>query len=276
MDSKNPSNSQDAIDGNVVATRSQTVTDDDMRSLLQEIMQTQSLRHIANDNLNYLCHHGHKLQLKTYKTSNNNTQNFDCTLCKKRYNYQQCWQCNADTCIDLFICHGCAEMDKNSKLHHYLAAKLYEKIIHNETSSFQSTLDQMVNDTSVDYNFVINQWHAKDLYGHSLLTAASQHSNIEIVTALLKYKPNVDVQCTGDHRKGATPLWLACFNNNDAIAKLLIKNNANPNIFETTDNITTFMAAAFHGNITTIDLLMRGVSCRLFFVFFWSCCAVLL
>lgn len=291
---------EDEVDGSEVAIRSETITDDEMSSLLQEIMKTQqkkSLRLLATDNLNYTCHRGHKLQLKSYEnkkkkkktTGNNenkdehddhdyhddhmhggsggnarNNNSFCCTLCRKEYvNQQQCWQCNSDEkeCGELFLCHGCAELDNNSKLHYFIASKLYEKIIKNKTKEFASSLDEMINNNNnnLDHDFILNKWHSKeDNYGHSLLTAASQHNNIDIIKLLLKYKLNVNVQCIGDKFTNATPLWLACFNGNVPIVKLLIENNADPNIFETSDNITTLMAAAFHGNVTIIDLLMNA------------------
>lgn len=88
--------------------------------------------------------------------------------------------------------------------------------------------------------------------GATALFLAAQEGHTEVVRLLLAHDASVDKVCAG-----ATPLLQACSANHTETAKLLIDNHANTNYMSPIKRGTPLMQAAFYGNVTLMEHLLR-------------------
>jgi len=96
----------------------------------------------------------------------------------------------------------------------------------------------------------------KTYNGYSLLYFATLFNNINIVKLLLN-KVNIDVYNGNKRERYPTALSVAAINNNQNITRLLLKNNANPNISDSDNFTLLYRCIDNECNLDIIQLLLE-------------------
>ena len=119
----------------------------------------------------------------------------------------------------------------------------------------QQQLSQLHKSQQLNLDIILNKSTYGDLHRPLIVIAASENS-VEMIEILLKYNANVNVTS----KTNETALYFACWNNNVSMVKILLssKNNANPNIIDTENNVSCIWRACYHGNLEIIRLLLNN------------------
>ena len=105
----------------------------------------------------------------------------------------------------------------------------------------------------------MNQYDEKNEY--TPIHIACLENNVEILTLLLKYNPNVNLLCKPNTHKYTT-MHIAAIKKNVLMMKLLIQHGFDcdkfiNNIYYEKDHRSVFLELCFTGNVECIDYLMN-------------------
>ncbi|HJD59401.1 MAG TPA: ankyrin repeat domain-containing protein [Rickettsia endosymbiont of Omalisus fontisbellaquei] len=93
-----------------------------------------------------------------------------------------------------------------------------------------------------------------DQFGMTILHRVIQSQKTELATRIInELKPNANIQA----KNGWTPLYLACVKQEVDLAELLLKNNANPNLYYFSTKISPLYIASEKTNIPLMKLLLN-------------------
>lgn len=102
------------------------------------------------------------------------------------------------------------------------------------------------------YYFIILFITLSNLHSQNNIFDVCRNGNVEDIKILYKQNPDI---INKKNDAGYSPLILACYHNNEEIAKFLINNIKDVN--ESSDYGTPLMAAVVKGHITIIELLLE-------------------
>ena len=86
----------------------------------------------------------------------------------------------------------------------------------------------------------------------------SKYNYINFLKIFLKKCNNKDLFINHQNELGKTPLYIACEYENYDIIKLLLKNNANPNIYEFNEKNTPLLISCEKNNIKIVKRLLKN------------------
>ncbi|MEY4463759.1 MAG: hypothetical protein RLZZ81_730 [Pseudomonadota bacterium] len=120
--------------------------------------------------------------------------------------------------------------------------KIFEEV---KKGNFEGIKSCVVQGISID---------TTDQFGMTILHRVIQSQKTELATRIInELKPNVNIQA----KNGWTPLYLACIKQEVDLAELLLKNNANPNLYYFSTKISPLYIASEKTNIPLMKLLLN-------------------